>query len=125
MSSRVEKIDGLTYLVAELDASKASSYRKLYFHLKEIYQFPETPGNNYSAVLMDYMTDLGWFRERNFKLIVRNMQKAGKLDAKTMADFRSFLETLSENWKIIKARNGRDREDHFIIEFADGSLNNC
>lgn len=119
MSAGIEKIDGLTYMVAEVDASKASSYRKLYFHLKEMFQFPETSSSAYGDVLLDYMTDLGWLREKNFKLVVRNMKKAAKLDPKTGTDFRDSLEHIREYWENKKARNGRDWEDNFIIEFAD------
>lgn len=119
MSASIEKIDGLTYLVAEVDASKASSYRNLYFHMKEIFQFPETLSRNYPAVMMDYMTDLGWLPEKNFKLVVRNMQKAGKMDTKTLADFHDSLENLREYWENKKIRTGRDWEDNFIIEFKD------
>lgn len=118
MSGSIEKINGITYLVAELDASKAVSYRKLYVHLAEMFQFPETQSIAYEDVLMDYMTDLAWLPQKNFKIIVRNQRKINNRQ-KILAELRDSLETIRKYWENKKTRNERDWENNFLVEFVD------
>lgn len=119
MSIQTITIQGNTYLVAEVDASKCLTSKAMYDELSSLFTFPASASTSYGDVLNDYMNDLGWHKERNFKLIIVNLKKVQKHGPRKVAEIKETFESIKDNWANQKKWVGNQFENDFIVEYRN------
>lgn len=84
-----------------LDGMKMISIEGVYHEVAMAFKFPDYFGKNFNA-LFDMLTDLSWFSEDNYIVIIKNAEQMLSDAAGTEA-LEGFLEILSEvgkEWSI-------------------------
>lgn len=116
-----ERIEGKDFLVIEIDASKCVTWNKFYKEFEQAFDlsYYSTNVKNHAAFI-DNMTDLGWFKECNFKLIVKNLHKFRKNNTKIQEDFFCTMSTIEKGWKCKQEDIENPWENHFWVEYRDG-----
>jgi hypothetical protein len=87
--------------------------------LSSLFTFPATKSRSYGDVLFDCMKDLGWHKERNYKLIVVNFKKVEKHGPRKIAEVKEMFASIEEYWSDEKERVGNQFENDFILEYRN------
>ncbi len=109
----------IDYFEARIDAAKCVTDRGMLQQFSLAFGFPDDfpSSTNYSAILGDFITDLSWIKQRNFKLLVGNARKFEKLDSNEQQKLLRQLCYIREHWSE-KRRMGKDNsKNEFLIEF--------
>lgn len=110
----IERLNRKSYYVTSIDSCKCLTVKELFQQLKEAFDFPEYSGNKFNEVINDYITDLSWIKEKNFKLLVYNISKFNKQDSKRKNLLLDKLDYIKRHWD----QNKNEYENNFIIEFV-------
>jgi len=106
----IENIKGKDYFTTELNASKCKGYKGLIEEFSLAFSIlSNVPNSNVPNfnVLNDYLTGLEWIEQKNYKLIIKNMNKVEK-NRNDYEQFFSIIEHLETHWE--------NEENDFIIE---------
>ncbi len=106
----IEKIKDKDYFVTEINASKCKDYKNLIEEFSLAFSIPSTVSN--LDALNDYLTGLEWIKQKNYKLIIKNMNKVEK-NKNDYEEFFSIIEGLENHWK--------NKESDFIVEYVGNS----
>ncbi|WP_338815226.1 barstar family protein [Bernardetia sp. Wsw4-3y2] len=106
----IEKIKDKEYFVTELNSSKFKSYKNLIEEFSLAFSIPSIVSN--LDALDDYLTHLEWIEQKNYKLIIKNMNKVEK-NKNDYKQFFSIIEGLENHWKT--------KENDFIVEYVGNS----
>ncbi|WP_375558662.1 barstar family protein [Bernardetia sp. OM2101] len=103
----IEKITDKDYFVTEINASKFKGYKNLIEEFSLAFSIPSTVSN--LDALDEYLCDLEWIEQKNYKLIIKNMNKVEK-NKNDYEQFFSIIEGLEDHWKT--------KENDFIVEYV-------
>ena len=112
----IETINGRIYFVATINALKCSTKNGLLKEFANSFDFPDYFGYNLDA-LDECMRDLAWLKEKNYKIIVRNMSVLKKKDIKQADQLQEYLNFYKEYWDAEKKSLKNDLENDFIVEY--------
>jgi len=111
-----ENINGVIFLVAEINAAKCATYKGFVDEMRSCFDFPYGDFRSMN-ILGECMRDLAWLKERNFMLRIKNMVV---LERKSAARSSFFVECLTDyktHWDEQKVRVKKSDENNFIIEY--------
>ncbi len=103
----IEKIKGKDYFVTEINASKFKGYKNLIEEFSLAFSILSTVSN--LDALNEYLCGLEWIEQKNYKLIIKNMNKVEK-NRSDYEQFFSIIEHLENHWKT--------KESDFIVEYG-------
>ncbi len=106
----IKKIKDKEYFVTEIDASKFKGYKNLIEEFSHAFSIPSIVSN--LDALNEYLCGLEWIKQKNYKVIIKNMNKVEK-NKNDYEQFFSIIEDLESHWK--------DKENDFILEYAGNS----
>jgi|RhiMetdeSRZDD1v2_1073273.scaffolds.fasta_scaffold05726_2 RNAse (barnase) inhibitor barstar len=112
----IETINGRIYFVATVNALKCITEKGLLKEFANCFDFPDYFGWNLDA-LDECMRDLDWLKEKNYKIIVRNMSVLKKKDIKQADQLEKYLNFYKDYWDAEKKRLKSDLENDFIVEY--------
>ncbi len=92
----IEKIKDKDYFVTKINASKFKGYKNLIEEFRIAFSIPSTVSN--LDALNDYLTHLDWIEQKNYKLIIKNMNKVEK-NKNDYEEFFSIIEGVENHWK--------------------------
>ncbi|WP_338759594.1 barstar family protein [Bernardetia sp. ABR2-2B] len=105
-----EKIKDKEYFVTEINASKCKGYKNLIEEFSLTFSIPSSVPN--LDALNDFLTGLEWIEQKNYKLIIKNMNKVEK-NRNDYEGFFSVIEHLEDHWK--------GKENDLIVEYVGNS----
>ena len=114
-NSFIQRDQGRVYLVVEIDTYKCLTANGMYKEFDEAFSFPPTPNYGSLNVLNDYLTDLGWQKVKNYKIVLTNLDKANKKDVDEVREVIDFLEIVKEYWNREKLRRNNKFENDFMV----------
>ena len=103
----IEKIKDKDYFITEINASKCKGYKNLIEEFSLAFSIPSTVSN--LDALDEYLCGLEWIEQKNYKLIIKNINKVEK-NRSDYEQFFSIIEGLENHWN--------DKENDFIVEYV-------
>lgn len=100
----IEKRTSTVWLIAEIDAAKCLSSKSMYSEFSEAFQFPSSPNEGSLDVLLDFMRDLAWLKEKHVEVILTNVDKAKKKNRSRFEDLLSILTIIKDYWEEATTR---------------------
>jgi hypothetical protein len=116
----MKEITNKGYFETSIDAAKCVTDRGMLEQFSLAFSFPESSfsnSGNYGAILGDFITDLSWIKQRNFKLLVNNARKFEKLDSHKQRNLLHTLCYIREHWQEMRRIGQNNSENNFLIEF--------
>ena len=104
-----EKIDGLVFLVGEINGRKCTNPNAFCKELKETFNWPS------EVHCMDAMFELDWCIEDNYKVIVNKFHTIEDSNQKEL--IQQSLADCVEHWEKIRNKAGDQNSNHFIVEY--------
>jgi len=112
MSKSIEQINDLNYFVTEINVLNCKSDNRTYHEFEKAFDFPNSPNHGSIDVLIDYIQDLGWQKEKNFKVILKNYDKS---PPRNRTEIDRFMTIAKEYWNLKKVREKNQFENNFIV----------
>jgi RNAse (barnase) inhibitor barstar len=112
----IETENGRIYFVATVNALKCITRNGVIKEFANCFDFPDYFGNNLDA-LDECMRDLDWLKEKNYKVIVRNMSVLKKKNISQANQLEEFLNFWKSYWDEKKKELQSNHENDFIIEY--------
>lgn len=113
----ISKIKGRNFLIAEIDSSKCLTEKAMYNEFAEAFSFPSSPNQGSSDVFLDFMRDLGWPKQKNFQVILKNLEKAKKKNPNRVKELIEILEIVKEHWDRELISKKCASENNFMLDF--------
>lgn len=109
-SSYTENINGIEFLVGEINARKCKNINGLCKELEESFQ--SSIAEKQSCI--DAMYDLAWCKEKNYKIIVNRFytvdSKARKLITEELNSYKNY-------WNSIQVKEQDTNKNNFLVEY--------
>lgn len=104
-------INGIEYLVGEINAQKCKNINRLCDELENAFQWSAIDNVN----CIDAMYDLSWHAERNYKIIVNKFHSLKNEKLKTL--ITEELDCYVKYWEEKKVKAKSKDENNFIVEY--------
>jgi RNAse (barnase) inhibitor barstar len=113
----ISKIQGLDFLIAEINTLKCLTQNAMYNEFSEAFGFPVSPNEGSSDVFLDFMRDLAWQKQKNFQVILKNLEKAKKKNPNRVKELIEMLEIVKEHWDRAFESKKCASENNFLLDF--------
>lgn len=100
----IEKRSSTNWLISEIDTSKCLTPKSMYVEFSEAFQFPSSPNEGSLDVLLDFMRDLAWLKEKHIEVILTNVDKAKKRNLSRYEELLRILDIIKKHWEEASTR---------------------